>query len=273
MEEGGPGERGGEEEVTTTTRAVIQAGLESALDPALVNELLDAYEEAKSNYQLGGLRLSAVEGGRFCEAAFRLLQQHAFGKFDPLGKQLKIDTVMQNLASLPGGSQPDSIRLHIPRALRVVYDVRNSRDAAHLADGIDPNLQDATLVVGVLDWVLAELVRLHHNVTADEAQAMVEDLVTRQAPVVQDFDGFLKVLRADLTASPRCLVLLYQRGAQGATYEELSKWVKPKMRRHLRRTLKILVDEKSWVHQMGNQYMITRTGQQEVEARGWLDPI
>lgn len=259
--------------MSSTSRAVIRDGLVATLDPGVVDELLGAYEEAKSNYYLGGLRLSAVEGGRFCEAAFRLLQQRAFGRFDPLGQQLNADAVTKNLASLPAGTQPDSVRLHIPRALRVVYDVRNNRDAAHLGDGIDPNLQDATLVVGVLDWVLAELVRLHHNVTAEDAQRMVGDLVTRQAPVVQDFDGFLKVLRADLSASPRCLVLLYQRGNKGATYEELSDWVKPAMRRNLRRTLGALVHKKSWVHQAGDRYTITRTGQQEVEARGWLDPI
>jgi hypothetical protein len=259
--------------VSATTRTVIRGGLAAALDPALVDELLDAYEEAKSNHYLGGLRLSAVEGGRFCEAAFRLLQQRAFGKFDPLGKQLKADNLTQSLANLPGGSQPDSVRLHIPRALRVVYDVRNNRDAAHLGDGIDPNLQDATLVAGVLDWVLAEFVRLHHNVTADEAQRMVEDLVTRRVPVVEDFDGFLKVLRADLKVSPRCLVLLYQRGKQGARYEELFSWVKPAMRRNLRRTLDALVDDKSWVHSAGDEYIITRAGQKEVEARRWLQPI
>jgi hypothetical protein len=238
-----------------------------------VDELLDAYEEAKSNFYLGGLRLSAVEGGRFCEAAFRLLQERAYGAFDPIGTQLNAETVTRNLASLPSGSQPDSVRLHIPRALRVVYDVRNSRDAAHLADGIDPNVQDATLVSGTLDWVLAEFVRLHHSVPADEARQMVEDLVTRQAPVVQDFDGFLKVLRTDLTATPRCLVLLYQRGRTGATFEELSEWAKPSMRRNLRRTLDALANDKSWIHQAADRFTITRSGQQEVEARGWLDPL
>jgi hypothetical protein len=260
--------------VNSTSRAAIRAGLVTTLDPALVDELLNAYEDAKSNYYLGGLRLSAVEGGRFCEAAFRLLQQRAFGKFDALGVQLNAEAVTKNLANLPRVSQPDAVRLHIPRALRVVYDIRNNRDAAHLADGIDPNLQDATLIVGVLDWILAEFVRLHHNVTADEAQRMVDDLVTRRAPVVQDFDGFLKVLRADLKASARCLVLLYQRGNQGATYDELSEWVKPSMRRNLRRTLEALVHDKSWVHHVGGvQYTLTRTGQQEVEARGWLDAV
>ncbi len=257
----------------STSRATIRSGLVTSLDPQLVDELLDAYEEAKSNFYLGGLRLSAVEGGRFCEAAFRLLQQRAFGRFDPLGRQLKTETIIQNLALVQTATLPDSVRLHIPRALRVVYDVRNNRDAAHLADGIDPNVQDATFVIGVLDWVLAELVRLHHNVGPAEAQRMVDDLVTRKAPVIEDFDGFLKVLRADLMAGPRCLVLLYQRGKEGATQEEMSRWVKPAMRTNLRRTLKGLAEDKSWIHESGGKYVITRTGRQEVEKRGWLDPV
>jgi hypothetical protein len=254
----------------TTSIDAIRAGLAATIDAGLVDELLDAYQEAKTNYQLGGLRLSAVEGGRFCEAAFRVLQQQAFGTFDPIGNQLNTDTVIRQLANVPTGSQPDSVRLHLPRALRVVYDIRNGRDAAHLADGIDPNLQDATLVVAVLDWVLAEFVRLHHNMSADEAHRLVDELVVRKAPVVEDFDGFLKVLRTDLTAGPRCMVLLYQRGTTGATYDELLSWVKPSMRANLRRTLRVLVDDNAWVHMAGGKYMITRTGRQEVEQRRWV---
>ena len=46
-----------------------------------------------------------------------------------------------------GSTFGDSVRLHIPRALGLVYGIRNKRDAAHLADGIDPSLQDANVVV------------------------------------------------------------------------------------------------------------------------------
>jgi hypothetical protein len=259
--------------VTATTRASLRDELAASLDPSLVDELLAAYEEAKSNYYLGGLRLSAVEGGRFCEAAFRLLQHRTSGRFEPVGRPLDVDRVARVLATLPVGAHPDSVRLHIPRALRVVYDVRNARDNAHLGDGIDPNLQDATLVVGLLDWVLAEFVRLHHRVSPDEARRIVDDLVTRRAPVVEDFDGFLKVLRPDLPASARCMVLLYQRGATGAAFTELSAWAKPSMRANLRRTLDGLVDDKSWAHEGGSRYFITRTGRQAVEFNGWLDQL
>src|SRR5205823_4407347 len=148
------------------------------------------------NYYAGGLRLAEVEAGRFCEAAFRLLEQSAWGVATPLNTQLESDGLIRRLGALPNGTQPDAVRLHIPRALRLVYDIRNKRDVAHLADGIDPNLQDATLVIAVINWVLAEFIRMHHAITPDEAERTVAEIVTRQTPAVQDFQGFLKVLRA-----------------------------------------------------------------------------
>jgi hypothetical protein len=252
--------------------ADIRAGLVSALPSKLVDELLAAHAEVKRNYFLGGHRLNAVEGGRFSEAALRILEDITTGKSTPLGKQLNSERIITELANTPGGSYPDSIRIHIPRALRLVYDIRNKRDAAHLADGIDPNVQDATLVTTVVDWVLAEFVRLYHSVPADEAQRLVEQLVTRQAPVVQDFDGFLKLLKPSLQVSDHCLVLLYHRGEEGASLTELQDWVRPAMRSNLRRTMGKLVDEKDLAHFDGARYRVTRLGQQEVERRRLIDP-
>ena len=83
-----------------------------------------------------------------------------------------------------------------------MYDIRSKRDVAHLADGIDPNLQDATLVVSVLDWITAEFIRLHHSVSANDAQKLLDELVTRVAPVVEDFDGFLKLCSTRSSARP-----------------------------------------------------------------------
>jgi len=153
----------------------------------------------------------------------------------------------------------------------MVYDIRNKRDNAHLADGIDPNLQDAGLVVAVLDWVLAEFVRLYHSVPANSVQQIVANIVTRAAPAIEDFDGFLKVLRTDLGVSDFVLLLLYQRSAQRPTFKELESWVRPRMRANLRRTLAALEDDKAFVHANGDLYQITRTGQQYVEGNRLMD--
>jgi hypothetical protein len=81
----------------------------------LVNELLSAYCDTKHNFLLSGLRLSAVEGGRFCEAALRLLEHATTGSFTDLKRPLDSDGVIKALANLPHGKFPTAIRLHIPR--------------------------------------------------------------------------------------------------------------------------------------------------------------
>lgn len=250
----------------------VRDGLVNAgLDAGVVDELLEAHQEVKRNFYLGGLRLAEVEGGRFSEAAFRLLEQQTTGTFTQLGRPVDTQRIIRNLEQEPVGSHPDSVRLHIPRALRVIYDIRNNRDAAHLGDGIDPNLQDATLVATVSDWVLAEFIRLHHGVSADEAQRIVIDLVSRTAPVLQDFEGFLKVLDSELRVGDRVLVLLYQKGAEGASFSDLEAWVHPRSRPNLGQTLERLVDDKSFVHQPGEHCWITQAGEREVEQRRLFD--
>jgi len=246
---------------------IVASGLKRSLPPKLVDELLAAYEEAKQNYYVGGLRLSAVEGGRFCEAAFRLLEHITTGKPTLLNRSLDTDRLILALSNLPTAAHPDSIRIHIPRALRVVYDIRNKRDAAHLADGIDPNLQDATLVVSMLDWVTAEFVRIYHGVTADEAQSIIGALVTRQVPAVQDFDGFLKILNTSLKASEYVLLILYERGNAGATYDQIESWVHPGMRANLQRTLRRLTDDQDYIHSAKGKYLLTKSGAGEVERK------
>ena len=128
-------------------------------------------------------------------------------------------------------------------------------------------MQDATLVAATLDWVLAEFVRLYHGVTADEAQRIINDLVVRRAPAVQDFDGFLKVLNPQLKVTDRLLLLLYERGAKRASFAELSAWVHPKMRTNLRRTLDQMEHDRALVHSVGDVFQITERGIQEVERR------
>jgi hypothetical protein len=252
-------------------RATIEAQLATLLDARLVQELLDAHSEARRNFHIGGLRLSAVEGGRFCEAAFRILEQITTGKWTPIGKHLDTEKLIDKLRNLSSATFAESVRLHIPRALRLVYDIRNKRDAAHLADGIDPNVQDATLVVSTINWVLAEFVRLYHSVSPDEAHRIVDDIVKRTVPIIQDFGGTLKVLNTALGVREYCLVLLYSRGSYGATYVELEASVRPPMRSNLRRTLRQLEDDAAFVHSDGRMFRITQAGEREVEHRKLLE--
>jgi hypothetical protein len=250
------------------TLSSIEALLATSYPPILAKELLGAYGELKRNFSLGNLRPNEVEGGRFAEAAFRMLQTHLGGvPFTPLNDSLDTEGTIRTLASTPRGSIPDAIRLHIPRSLRVVYDIRNNRDVAHLADGIDPNLQDSTLVTIICDWVLAEFVRLTKGISAAEAHKIIDDLVTRVVPVVQDFDGFLKTLNPNLGPSERVLVLLNHAGENGLTIGEIKSYLKPSMRHNLKRTLDSMEHKEDHIVQMEQVVRITKRGIGSVETR------
>jgi len=250
--------------------ARVRQGFAAAGMPSeLVDEVMAAFTEAKRRFYRDDLRPSEIEGARFSEAVFRVMEWAATQAYTPLGKDLpKVPTLMGKLEQAT--SAPESVRFHIPRTLRLIYDVRNKRDVAHLADGIDPNQQDATLVVRNMEWVLAELVRLYHSLPAKEAHALIVDLVSKDVPLVQVFDGFPRVLKA-LKASDHQLVLLYWRGAAGANFEELHAWARASMRANLRRTLKAL-DDKDLVHLQGNTYILTHLGESDVEKRKLLEP-
>ncbi len=90
---------------------VVRKGLAQFYDPKLVDELLAAYIDTKRNFYLGNLRPSEVEGGRFCEAAFRLLEQHTKGKPTQLGKQLNTEAIkiaLENAVTELEGTEPET---------------------------------------------------------------------------------------------------------------------------------------------------------------------
>jgi hypothetical protein len=250
---------------------VCRGFVDANIPEQLVDELLEAYVEAKRRFHLGDLRPQEVEGGRFSEAVFRILQHLAGQKVTPIGKRLpSVDRLLVSFENASG--QSDSVRLHIPRTLRLIYDVRNKRDAAHLGDGIDPNLQDATLVIGNMDWVMAELVRLHHAVSADEAQRIIEDLVTKEVPAVQEIEG-QPVILADLKPRDQAMLMLYRAGAAGASLDELAGWLRIGRKDHLRSRLGALDKEKLVLHHpKSGRFYITDRGVRYVEQNRLARP-
>jgi len=252
----------------------IRKSFEAQIPKEIVDQLLETYIEVKREYYLGHLRPNEVEGGRFAEAGFRVLESRTTGAHTPLGRKIKdFERRCEDLRNLPSTKFPDSVRLHIPRTLRLIYDIRSKRDAVHLADGIDPNLQDAGFIVASCDWVMAELIRLFHNVTPDQAHMIVDALVQRRCPSVQKFGDFFKTLNPKLGVSDRIVVLLYEKGLTGATTQELESWLKPSQRQNLNRTLHILEHEKDFVVRRNSaQYVITNRGILYAEQKGLLNP-
>jgi hypothetical protein len=103
-----------------------------------------------------------------------------------------------------------SIRIQIPRVLIALYEIRNNRGVGHVGGDVDPNLMDATAVVAMGKWIVAELVRVFHAVSTDKAQELVESLVERTLPVVWKVGETVRVLKPVMPAKDKILMLLYR---------------------------------------------------------------
>jgi hypothetical protein len=254
--------------------ADVRAGFVAAGMPAeLADEVLEGYGEAKRRYYLGDHRPTEVEGGRFCEAVTRVLEHELLGGYTPLGKSLPglNDKRLSSFFRTQG--KPDGLRVHLPKALYFIYGIRNQRDVAHLGDGIDPNLQDATLVVNNLDWMMAELVRTYHSVTPDEAHAIITDLVTREVPVIEEIDG-QPLCSKDLGVADRILVFLYRAGRdKGLEIGALQNQMRHNHKGNLMAAVRRL-DNLGLVllHPKSGKAHITSKGMANVEARRLLQP-
>lgn len=131
-----------------------------------------------------------AKAGKFVEALLKALGTHCNVAFET-GRKFKADKVMNGLGQLADGSFDDSLRLLIPRACRVVYDIASNRGARHDPHEIDPNSMDANVVIPICGWILAEAIRYAQKGAMNPAEAAeaVEGLVERKYPVVEVVDG------------------------------------------------------------------------------------
>ena len=143
------------------------------------------YHEIKHNFALQKFEPSELNGGKFSEDVYRVLEWHssAANAYTPYGTQIK--NFKRSLRKFENNSTlDDSVRFHIPDTLCSIYNIRNKRGVGHSPGDIDPNFMDATLIAGCVDWVMAELVRLFHNISIDKARDMVKSVTTKKIPLI-----------------------------------------------------------------------------------------
>lgn len=248
-------------------RNKIEAQLSTNIPKSLVQALLDAHLELKEQFYQEHFRPSELEGGRFVEAALRIVQELTSGTYTSTDKSLPAFTE-DYLKKISNEAKPGthaSLRIHIPRALFTVYAIRNQRDVGHIGGDVNPNEADAYLIISVCDWVLAELIRLNFRCPVAEAQGIVDDLVERRIPIVQDFDGFPKILRTNLSLPQQIMTIAYTRGRQGFEVNDLLNWLKPAKPSAIRTALTRLVHDRSFLHRQEDKCLVTKSGLTFVE--------
>jgi len=193
--------------------AKILGGLPAGLrDP-----LIKTFREIGANYAEHRWEPSELNGGKFCEAAYSIIEGAIKGKLaSKPEKPNNMVLACRALEELPSNSNrvgDRSLRILIPRLLPALYDIRNSRGVGHIGGEVDPNFLDASAVYGMASWILAELIRIFHQISTREAQDVVNALMERKAPLIWEVEGKRRVLDTSITNVDQVLVLLHQHSA------------------------------------------------------------
>jgi len=243
----------------------IERIFSNRIEQDLVKRLLNYYKKVKQNFFLGRYEPSQLNSAKFVEVTFRILEYITRGNYTPWDKDIKINALMQYLENLPKDKYTNSIRLHIPRVLRVIYDIRSKRGVTHASE-IDPNFMDATFVVAACDWVLAEFIHLFYTGDPNDAQKIISRITERKVPIIEEFGEDLKVLNPDLSVADKILLILYKRYPNYVSTNDLKRWIKTKSFSHIP-TVLCQLDNDAKIHRKGKENIITKRGILHVEKK------
>lgn len=197
-----------------------------ALPDGLRNPLIETFNSILDDFRTSRWEDASAGGGKLCEIVYSIIDGYLRGSF-PLkpSKPANLVDACRALEKAPPSGKPGdrSVRIHIPRVLPPVYEIRNNRNVGHVGGDVDPNHMDASYVVGAAKWLLAELVRIFHSTDAAAASQIVETIIQRETATVWVIGGKRRVLIPGLTMKDKVVILLHDAGGR-ATEAELLDW-------------------------------------------------
>jgi hypothetical protein len=248
----------------------------AALSPALPNEvvehLITEYQSIKQNLAFRRFRPTELDGGRFGECMLRLFQYFDSGSYTAFGTQITnsgsvIDKV-QNFTSLD-----DSVRLFIPKLTRILIDVRNRRNVAHVGGNVDPSFSDSIFISHTADWILTELIRVYHSCSVDAATKMVRSINEIHVPIVANVDGFVRIQNTNLDNKQKVLVILYHKNPEKVSDVDLIRWTEYSNSSRFKASILKGLHDEALIHYQNGQCSLLPKGVMHVERTIPMDTI
>ena len=173
----------------------------------LRKELIDEYRLIIQNYAEHRWSPAELSAGRFCEIVYSILSGYGSGEYP--ARASKPDDFVSACRKLESNKKvPRSFQILIPRTLPALYEVRNNRGVGHVGGDVNSNHMDATFVVSASNWILAELVRVFHNVSIEEAQQLVDAIAERRVPLIWQGGEVKRVLNPKIEVRDQLLLLI-----------------------------------------------------------------
>lgn len=239
------------------------------LDRQLIESLVAEFNSEERRFVLGDWEPATLDGGQFAEITSRILYHADSGtlnrrkSFDDCLKYIE-DHSNQNNHSV----QPHRTALHLGRILRAIYKFRSQRGAIHIDPDYTANELDSTLIIGLVRWVMAELLRVFWKGAQPEVARMVREIVRFPLPAVLTYDDMHLVLRTDCTVEEEILILLHNAGEAGLTRTILGRSI-PKSAPSVSRALATLKDasHREVVERKDGRVVLTPRGSRRIQQQ------
>ena len=200
-------------------------------------------------------------GGRFCEIVYCILKGIAENEFPKsISKPRNMTAACQSLEKKQSLSK--GLRLLVTRMLVTVYTIRNHRDISHVDTDVRSHQMDSAIVVSMCSWILAELVRTQHNLSAADAQSVVDSLSERKTPIIWE-DGDLKQVLIKASKKNQALILL-EYCPSGASTDDLMKWTGEKNKSRFKKAMKDLHKQRLAILKPDGRFSILPPGSEAV---------
>lgn len=222
--------------MSTTPSSLTLDGAVANLPTALRTRLLERYRALKAAYVNGQYDACGLRAGRLAEVLIRVLQDQLEGKYTPFGSSIRnFADECRRLEQLPKAQGVESLRVVMPRGINFLYTLRNKRGIGHEGGDVDANEIDAATCVRIADWCIAELIRVVHALSLEEAQALLDAIAERDVPDVWAAAGRKRVLDPSLNFKKQTLLLLYSDPETAVPVEDLFEWAEYSALSHYKR--------------------------------------
>lgn len=189
----------------------IKTQLSTIFDAKHVAAALKYYSEAVEKHQSGDWEGVSLKGGKFVESTTKMLAV-CCGVTLPQQRSFKAGNILKNLEQLNSSTFSDTVRIVIPKACLLIYEIVNNRGGRHAADDIDPNSMDTEVIMPTMSWILAELFRFSSKGTDPEsAKVIIQSVIKRIYPRFEEIDGRPYINIKNLDGLSLAILILYYR--------------------------------------------------------------
>ena len=205
-----------------STPRQLKIELAAIVDPAFADAVIDSYVEMQQRFLAGDWQPTELDGGRLCEAVARAVYQMDSGTATHSQLPKEICEKLEDDKNVRAHVLSQADRLHMCRAIGLVYKFRSSRGSVHISPHYSADFMDSMLTVHAGKWILAEFLRLAWTKDKTLIAETIAQIVQLEFSLIHELEGVPLVLDENVSAPVEILLLLNHADGHKLTREQLT---------------------------------------------------